>query len=66
MTLALRYSGLSVKECLQGDGVKEPAFNPLVDRSLYDHFIVPPGVDVSTGVHHCLSQCVISLSFLAR
>lgn len=50
MALAKRYSGLTVKECLQGDRVEEAAFNPLVDHALYDQFIVAAGVDVSAGI----------------
>ncbi|KAL5466712.1 hypothetical protein EMCRGX_G030860 [Ephydatia muelleri] len=48
MALAQRYSGLTLMECLQGEGMKElkdPAFSPLVDRALYDQFVVPAGAD---------------------
>lgn len=70
MALAQRYSALTLKECLQGDGmkeIKEPAFSPLIDCALYDQFVVPAGVDVSTE-NCCIthsSQDVIAFSRLS-
>ena len=58
-------------ECLQGEGMKElkePAFSPLVDRALYDQFVVPAGADVSTK-NRCVtlsSQDVISIIAFSR